>query len=222
MFPSFVFVPGIGSAEYASKWVDPARLLELPHVVFENSESGRQVLNISANRNEGHLRAIFVGHLTSDKGFDLVLELIEGTHEFLIWDICGEGALKSDLMKLISKLPEKVVEYHGFLQQTELVEFYRNSDFLILPTKHDTYALVVDEAMSHGVIPIVSNRIGDINWRIQDRGIVIRDFSCETWVREIAGLVENQSRIRILAENCRNFMVERDGAFWSRHITQLF
>jgi glycosyltransferase involved in cell wall biosynthesis len=48
----------------------------------------------------------------------------------------------------------------GFVNQSELPSYYHAADILVLPSEHEPWGLVVNEAMAAGVIPVVSDRVG--------------------------------------------------------------
>jgi glycosyltransferase involved in cell wall biosynthesis len=48
----------------------------------------------------------------------------------------------------------------GFVNQSELPSYYHAADILVLPSEHEPWGLVVNEAMAAGVLPVVSDRVG--------------------------------------------------------------
>jgi len=48
----------------------------------------------------------------------------------------------------------------GFVNQAELPSYYHAADILVLPSQSEPWGLVVNEAMTAGVLPIVSDRVG--------------------------------------------------------------
>lgn len=48
----------------------------------------------------------------------------------------------------------------GFINQSELPCYYHMADVLVLPSEHEPWGVVVNEAMAAGVIPVVSDRVG--------------------------------------------------------------
>jgi len=74
--------------------------------------------------------------------------------------IVGDGEENEELNKLASKLK---IDYKitGFIEdQEELFKIYYAGDLLVLPSSHDAWGLVVNEAMAAGLPVIVSNRCG--------------------------------------------------------------
>jgi glycosyltransferase involved in cell wall biosynthesis len=48
----------------------------------------------------------------------------------------------------------------GFVNQADLAPYYHAADILVLPSDHEPWGLVVNEAMATGTLPVVSDRIG--------------------------------------------------------------
>lgn len=48
----------------------------------------------------------------------------------------------------------------GFINQAELPAYYHAADVLVLPSQSEPWGLVVNEAMSAGAVPVVSDRVG--------------------------------------------------------------
>jgi glycosyltransferase involved in cell wall biosynthesis len=48
----------------------------------------------------------------------------------------------------------------GFVNQSELPDYYHAADILVLPSEVEKWGLVVNEAMAAGTLPVVSDRVG--------------------------------------------------------------
>jgi glycosyltransferase involved in cell wall biosynthesis len=71
----------------------------------------------------------------------------------------GDGKLRGSCEEY-SATRHLPVTFAGFLNQSEIVGAYACADVLVLPSAHETWGLVVNEAMSCGVPAIVSDRVG--------------------------------------------------------------
>src|SRR5207244_10179070 len=71
------------------------------------------------------------------------------------------GELKSQLFESAQKDPEIAVRFVGFQNQTKLSPYYHAADLLVLPSRRsETWGLVVNEALHHGVPCVVSDAVG--------------------------------------------------------------
>ena len=112
---------------------------------------------------EGFLRLGFVGKFTPVKDplniARAIAHLSQEERERLTFAAAGDGPLLSSCHQALAPLLPRV-EFRGFLNQSELVGFYKQIDLLILPSvQGEVWGLVVNEALSQGVRVIVSDRV---------------------------------------------------------------
>jgi glycosyltransferase involved in cell wall biosynthesis len=69
----------------------------------------------------------------------------------------GDGELADEVR---SRLRPGSGVVTGFVNQSELPSYYHAADILVLPSEHEPWGVVVNEAMAAGVIPVVSDRVG--------------------------------------------------------------
>jgi glycosyltransferase involved in cell wall biosynthesis len=84
---------------------------------------------------------IFVGRVSKDKNLDDFCT-IKGYKKILV----GDGPYLSVLKEKYSD-----VIYTGFVDHNKLSEWYNKADVFVFPSKHDTYGLVLLEAMACGL-----------------------------------------------------------------------
>lgn len=100
---------------------------------------------------------VFVGKFTPKKRPQDVLEaarLLPGVDFIMV----GEGPLGIELRRAAKDLPN--VTFTGFKNQTELPHVIAAADVLLLPSEHEPWGLVVNEAMACGLVPVVSDAVG--------------------------------------------------------------
>lgn len=75
--------------------------------------------------------------------------------------IVGDGPQRSEVEYLAAHLGAAGVRIAGFLNQTELPAAYAAADVLVLPSAyHETWGLVVNEAMNFDLPVVVSDKVG--------------------------------------------------------------
>ena len=91
-------------------------------------------------------------HKTLIKAFNLL------SNDFPKWklEIVGDGLLKKELVKLINKLN---LSGKVFINEitSEIWSFYKESDLFVLPSKYESFGLVVAEAMTFK-LPVIGFR----------------------------------------------------------------
>ncbi|WP_392534631.1 glycosyltransferase family 4 protein [Nostoc sp. C117] len=136
---------------------------------FKCSESDRTQLRYVTRQSLGiadkQIVLLFSGKLSSRKRPDLLLLAVkqlplEVRNQIVILFL-GDGELKSSLENFAQTSPAVKVHLLGFQNQTQLSRYYHTADFLILPSDYsETWGLVVNEALHHGLPAIVSQAVG--------------------------------------------------------------
>jgi len=101
------------------------------------------------------INLLFVGRLTQQKGIDRLCHII-GKIKHKNWqlDVCGDGELRADLKKFIlEKNLLKRVYLHGNV--TNIEDFYKNADLLMMTSYWEGLPMVIAEAMSFG-LPVIA------------------------------------------------------------------
>ncbi|NCY22153.1 glycosyltransferase [bacterium] len=106
---------------------------------------------------------LFSGKLVWRKGPDLLVEAArklrkEGSDVGLVF--CGSGEMETQLTKRCEELKTPAV-FLGFVNQSGLSEVYHACDLSCLPSREgETWGLVVNEALLHGLPVVVSEGVG--------------------------------------------------------------
>jgi glycosyltransferase involved in cell wall biosynthesis len=84
---------------------------------------------------------------------------LAATRPYLV--IVGDGEERSNLEALVHSLHlEEDVRFAGFRNQSELPRFFHLSSVFVLPSRHEPWGLIVNEAMASGIPVIVSTDVG--------------------------------------------------------------
>ena len=108
---------------------------------------------------------LFSGKLSLRKGLDLLLRAIkepppENRRDTVVVYL-GSGELRGTLQELAQSSPSIRAVFLGFQNQTLLSRYYHAADMLILPSQHsETWGLVVNEALHHGLPCVLSEGVG--------------------------------------------------------------
>jgi L-malate glycosyltransferase len=147
---------------------------------------------------EGILNIGFLGGLgNNNKGLDLLLKSVSlpGTKSFFL-HIGGEGSLKNDYIIMAKTLGiESKCKFYGEIPHNEITGFYSTLDLFVLPSRYETFGIVLIEAMSCG-IPVIATRCGGPEEIVtSSTGILIPKG-------DIGGL---SSAIRTISDNLSSF-----------------
>jgi glycosyltransferase involved in cell wall biosynthesis len=108
---------------------------------------------------------LFSGKLSSRKGPGILLEALKllppEVRERMVLVFLGDGELKGKLERQGRMDPHVALRFLGFQNQTQLSRYYHASDLLVLPSiASETWGLVVNEALHHGIPCVVSEAVG--------------------------------------------------------------
>ncbi|MBV8570275.1 MAG: glycosyltransferase family 4 protein [Acidobacteriaceae bacterium] len=136
---------------------------------FQPQESGRYLLR---SRMRSHLAAAdsdivlaLVGKLSARKGVHVLVKAVKllpsSLRQRILLLFAGNGAGRHELETACDQDPSVRAHFAGFRNQSELSAIYHASDILVLPSiSGETWGLVVNEALLHGVPCIVSDAVG--------------------------------------------------------------
>ena len=108
---------------------------------------------------ERPMRALYVGKTNVTKGIDILLAAFKRANH--------DGAARLELVGPAGDAQGQVerelgneIEYQASKSQPELVGHYRDADCLVLPSRFDSFGMVVAEALACGLPVIVSDMVG--------------------------------------------------------------
>jgi glycosyltransferase involved in cell wall biosynthesis len=137
--------------------------------VFECDELARERLRTPTRQKLGissdDFVVLFSGKLSERKGVDLLVDALKQlpaslrARIFLL--VLGDGKLRAGLEAAVACEPRLRADFAGFRNQRELSPYFHASDVLVLPSRYgETWGLVVNDALHHGVPAICSDSVG--------------------------------------------------------------
>lgn len=107
---------------------------------------------------EGKLKLLFVGNLTKRKNVLFLLKSLEETSDIKL-TIVGAGEEQTKLEK-VAKRHNLDIIFMGSKPMDEIPSIMQQHDVLVLPSLHDGWGAVVNEALTLGLFCLVSNKCG--------------------------------------------------------------
>jgi glycosyltransferase involved in cell wall biosynthesis len=154
-------VVGVGRAaenEYSRRFPN------LPHycIPYHCELSAFSTLRKSQKAN-GALTFLFCGQMIRRKGVDLLLRafdrlVVRGFNVRLL--LVGREADLPDFMKITSPAARVRIDYEGFQPPERLPEYFGMSDIFVLPSRHDGWGVVINQALAAGLPVITSDAVG--------------------------------------------------------------
>lgn len=152
---------------YEHLGVPNERRFLVPYAV-DNERFAQQALSMSKEQARSELRlptdglvVLFAGKLVPWKQPDLLLKAfseveLANTHLAFV----GDGSMREGLACTSRESAPGRVSFLGFLNQGQMGLAYRSADVLVLPSLHEPWGLVVNEAMNFHVPALISDRVG--------------------------------------------------------------
>jgi glycosyltransferase involved in cell wall biosynthesis len=128
---------------------------------------------------DGTKRVLFVGLLdgAQTKGLpNLLLALAQVTRDGIAWhlDVVGDGPGRAACEQMSANLGSaERVTFHGLLDQDAVAALMRRCDFLVLPSWHETFGVVIVEALASGRPVVVTDCGGPAEIVTPELGIIV-------------------------------------------------
>lgn len=160
-------------------------------------------------------RLLFVGRVIPLKRIELALEALvmsrkEGVDATL--DIVGftpDELYLKQLKDLIAQLElNGTVQFLGAVPQEQLVPLYQKASLLLLPSRHESFGMVMTEAMACGT-PAASIKGSGGPEEIIKNGFNGIITSPESYAGNVASLMKDPDRLHSLQRNSVNWVSER-------------
>ena len=118
--------------------------------------------------------------------------------------VVGDGPLREEA-ESHARRRGAPIRFTGFLNQTDMVSAYVVSDVLVLPSRSETWGLVVNEAMACGIPAIVTEGVGCVGDLLLPgrTGVVVPVDDSEALAAAIARLADDPSFRNQLSQNAR-------------------
>jgi len=161
----------------------------------------REELRKSFGIKKDEIVLLYVGRLSKEKRPFNLLEAysrVSCLNKKLFF--VGDGPLRPQLEKYINDLKIKEVYLIGFQPREEVFNFYTLADVLVLPSRDETWGIVVNEAMCFGLPIIASDRIGAAADLVKNgyNGFIFPADDSEKLTSGIKKLIRLSSKERLL------------------------
>jgi glycosyltransferase involved in cell wall biosynthesis len=166
----------LGEEFFKKYGADPGRFYRLPYTpdydafaVCDPDQLQRFRELYGLRRERRYL--LFSGRLAQVKRVDLLIDAFAKiAAERPQWDllVAGAGPLEVALRQRVPQVVQSRIIWTGFLEQEQLNLAYHSADVLVLPSDHEPWAVVVQEAMSAGLAVVASDVVGAAHELVAD------------------------------------------------------
>ena len=189
------FVP---IAQKFSRVKHPTKFLAIPNPIPVPVSDG----GISKEKEIIYVGRIEYNQKRTDRVVDIWKEL-EPLYPDWKLTIVGDGEDRDDLQKRIQEYGLKRVSITGFVDP---IEYYQRSSILLLTSEYEGFGLVVAEAMSHGVVPVVYNGFESAKDLVKNgyNGVLVeKPFDVHSFTKAVKVLMDKTEYWTELSNNGR-------------------
>ncbi len=195
--------------------VDNAFFQEQSCAVSSTREQFREQLRLNANRPVLLFASKLLARKCCTDLVDAYLELVRrsrldgGSRPLPYLLIVGEGEQRLQIETRLQQASEENregVRMLGFRNQSELPRFYDLCDAFVLPSIHEPWGLVVNEAMNAGKAIVVSDEVGCQPDLVEDgdNGVVFPARNVEALADALANVLADPTACRKMGERSRD------------------
>jgi len=186
----------------------------IKNILLQNKIKDSSLEEIADNEifSSSSLNIISVGRIAPQKAFDRVIEvvkkLLEKNKEFC-WIIVGEGPQREELKRKVKANGlSDCIKFIGARKNP--FPYIKQSDLFVLTSIYESQPMVIMEALTIGV-PVISTNFPSSKELLADESYsLIVDNNVEGLYRALEEILGNQTRIKVMREETKNFQYNND------------
>ena len=164
---------------------------------------------------QGIINFLLVGKYREYKNIPILISALGKLKEYENWhlNIVGQSINRDEIeykkalwYQIVHAGMEKRVSIFENCAYKEMHKVYESSDLLILPSKEETYGMVIVEAMAHGVPVICSDTCGAAFCNAEAGGWIVRQGSVESLTNVLSACIKDSNMIRTIGMSSYNYV----------------
>ncbi len=170
------------------------------------------------------VRFLFSGQLIPRKGVDLLLQAFDsvsstGTKPPRLV-LLGDGPDRARYEAMTPPRLRSRVEFRGHVAPADLPRAYEDGDVFVLPSRHDGWGVVVNEAIAAGMPVIASDAVGAAHDLVEPgrNGTIVRANDAASLAAAMREFVDDPARIEVFGRRSReiaaDWTVQRGAERW--------
>ena len=182
------------------------------HIIVSYNPVDTDLFKLKSN--QFNKTMLFVGRLDNFKGALRCLEAFDRMNEkFPDWKftIVGDGEDYQPILSYLNNKPalKSKVKLTGQLSKSEIAFEMQHSDFLVFPSKHESFGLVITEALSSGLPVIVGNTTAPIEFVNSENGKTVQFDDINAIANAIENMISNLKNYH--SQDIRNEIISKFG-----------
>lgn len=162
---------------------------------------------------DGAFRVLYCGQLVHRKGVDVLVRAfvrLAGHDANVRLKLVGDGELGPRLRAALPEALRDRVEFTGFLQVSELPVRFADADVFVLPSRHDGWGVVVNQALAAGLPVVCSDAVGAADDMVVpgENGFIVPAGDEDALYRCLADLAADREKLNRFAERSRSLAAD--------------
>jgi glycosyltransferase involved in cell wall biosynthesis len=154
---------------------------------------------------------LFVGGLYETKGIQYLIDVysvLKTEQDDVCLLIVGDGPLRSNLESHCIQKNIRDVHFVGFQQTNELPRYYGIADVFVLPSVHETWGTVVNEAMACGLPVITTRTVGASGDLVKpgQNGFIVQERNVDELYRALKEIISQPDLALAMGEMSRKII----------------
>ncbi|MEG2219293.1 MAG: glycosyltransferase family 4 protein, partial [Muribaculaceae bacterium] len=143
-----------------------------------------------------------VGRFITCKGYDILIKACAKLPSNVGIYLIG-GVPPKEYIDLINEFDIKNIHFVDFMPREHINEYYQLSDFFVLPTRGDTWGLVINEAMANGCPVITTDNCVAGSELIENgkNGYIVSVGDVEELNQRMIELLNYETKCTVMAQN---------------------
>lgn len=151
---------------------------------------------------DGKKVILFLGHLTKRKGVDFLIRAYKGLNrDDALLVVAGSGEEEDHLKSLAGD--DRSILFAGYVREQEKPRYFLMADIFVLPTLHDPWAQVINEAMAYGLPIIVTQNDGSSSELIKENGYIVEPGNEDSLRNALERLLDDDEARRRMGQKSR-------------------
>jgi len=169
----------------------------------------KNVKPIIFSNNTYPYKFLFSGDMTERKGFDELLDVWNSIKKnnrasltikgyFSSFNLEDQNKLKEKIKKRLKNDCNPVFFYGHCMSETIIPRFYKSFDFIVSPHKGEGFGLIPFEGMALGVMPIITNATGSLEYSNKNNSILINVEGKEKCSKKLYNINKDYENVELI------------------------
>lgn len=158
------------------------------------------------------VRILYIGRIVKSKGIDYIIQALDILKKKAIpfkFIMAGSGPDEKEYLKQLSEIPGDSFEFKGLVSGSLKTGLLKQCDIFLLPSLYEGLPVSLLEAMSFGLVPVVTD-VGSINTVVKngETGVIVEMRSSVQIAEAVESLLQNDHLFKRISNNSRRYIFE--------------